>query len=159
MFLGNLIFDQKWGFCMGYSFCMMADFHNGLIFRIFGVFSISFFAKKKSTWFVEWILTCFLKLQFFTQSEDFAWAIYCVYMMSDFQNKLISRIFGVFGGGFFNRSFLMICRLDFDMFFRILISDPKWGFCICYSLCLVAGLQNCLISRIFGVFSSCFFAH
>ena len=27
---------------MGYSLCMMADFHNGLISRIFGVFSSGF---------------------------------------------------------------------------------------------------------------------
>ena len=38
MFFGILIFDPKWGFCMGYSLCMMADFQNGLISRIFGVF-------------------------------------------------------------------------------------------------------------------------
>ena len=43
MFLGILIFDPKWGFCMGYSLCVMADFQNGLISRIFGVFSIGFF--------------------------------------------------------------------------------------------------------------------
>ena len=28
---------------MGYSLCMMADFQNGLISRIFGVFSSGFF--------------------------------------------------------------------------------------------------------------------
>ena len=30
---------------MGYSLCMMADFQNGLISRIFGVFSSSFLHK------------------------------------------------------------------------------------------------------------------
>ena len=30
---------------MGYSLCMMADFQNGLISRIFGVFSSGFLLK------------------------------------------------------------------------------------------------------------------
>ena len=37
MFFGILIFDPKSGFCMGYSLCMMADFQNGLISRVFSV--------------------------------------------------------------------------------------------------------------------------
>ena len=31
---------------MGYSLCMMADFQNGLISGIFGVFSSGFFAQN-----------------------------------------------------------------------------------------------------------------
>ena len=50
----------------------------------------------------------------------------------------------------------MICRMDFDMSFAILIFDPKSGFCMGYRLCIVAEFQNALISRIFGVFSSGF---
>ena len=46
--------------------------------------------------------------------------------------------------------------MDFDMFFGILIFDPKWGFCKGYSLCMMADFQNALISRIFSVFSSGF---
>ena len=37
-----LVFDLKCGFCMGYSLYIMADFENGLISRIFGVFWSSF---------------------------------------------------------------------------------------------------------------------
>ena len=48
----------------------------------------------------------------------------------------------------------MICQLDFDKFFGILIFDLKWGFCMGYSLCMMADFQNGLISPIFGVFSS-----
>ena len=48
----------------------------------------------------------------------------------------------------------MICRMDFEMFFGILLFDSKSGFCMGYSLCMVADFQNALISRIFGVFSS-----
>ena len=50
----------------------------------------------------------------------------------------------------------MICRIDFDMFFAILIFDPKSGFSMGYSLCIMADFQNALISRIFGLFSSGF---
>ena len=50
----------------------------------------------------------------------------------------------------------MICRIDFDMFFGILIFDPKSGFWMGYSLCMMADFQNALISRIFLVFSSGF---
>ena len=32
----------------------------------------------------------------------------------------------------------MICRLDFDMFFGILIFDPKGGFYMGYRLCMMA---------------------
>ena len=50
----------------------------------------------------------------------------------------------------------MICRVDFDMLFGILIFDPKSGFCMGSSLCMMADFKNALISRIFGVFSSGF---
>ena len=50
----------------------------------------------------------------------------------------------------------MICRMDFDMFLAILIFDPKSGFSMAYSLCVMADFQNGFISRIFGVFSSGF---
>ena len=44
--------------------------------------------------------------------------------------------------------------MNFDMFYRVLIFDPKWGFCMGSSLCMMAEFQNGLISPIFGVFSS-----
>ena len=50
----------------------------------------------------------------------------------------------------------MICRMDFDMLFAILIFDPKSGFSMGYNLFVMADFQNALISRIFGVFSSGF---
>ena len=42
----------------------------------------------------------------------------------------------------------MTCRMDFDMFFGILVFDPKWGFRIGYSLYVMGDFQNALISRI-----------
>ena len=50
----------------------------------------------------------------------------------------------------------MVCAMDFDMFFVILIFDPKSGFCMGYSLCMMADFQNGLISRIFNVLLSGF---
>ena len=50
----------------------------------------------------------------------------------------------------------MICRMDFGMFFAILIFDPKSGFFMGSRLCIMTDFQNALISRIFGVFSSGF---
>ena len=50
----------------------------------------------------------------------------------------------------------MICRMDFDMFFGILIFDPKLRFCMGYSLGMMADFENGLISRIFSVFWSGF---
>ena len=52
----------------------------------------------------------------------------------------------------------MICRMDYDMFFGILIFDPKGGFCMGYSLIMMADFKNFVISGIFGVFWSGFFA-
>ena len=42
MFFRILIFDPRSGVCMGYSLCMMTDFQNGLISRIFSVFCSGF---------------------------------------------------------------------------------------------------------------------
>ena len=62
----------------------------------------------------------------------------------------------LFGAVFFTQQLEMLCRMDFDMFFGILIFDPKWWFWKCYSLCMMADFQNGLISRIFSVFWSGF---
>ena len=50
---------------------------------------------------------------------------YSLCMMADFQNALISRIFRAFWSGFFPRTTVNDCRMDFDMFFGILIFEPK----------------------------------
>ena len=42
------------------------------------------------------------------------------------------------------------------MFFRIFIFDPKSGFCMGYSLCMMADFQNGLISRKLNIFLSGF---
>ena len=50
---------------------------------------------------------------------------YSLCMMADFQNGLISRIFSFFGAVFCKEQLEMISTMDFDMFFAILIFDPK----------------------------------
>ena len=50
----------------------------------------------------------------------------------------------------------MVCRMDYDMFFGILNFDPKGGFCMGYSLCMMADFQNGVISRILRFFWSGF---
>ena len=51
----------------------------------------------------------------------------------------------------------MICRIDFKMSFEISIFDPKLGFCMGYSLFMMADFQNDLISGIFSLVWSGFF--
>ena len=60
-FFGILIFDPNRQFCKGYSLCKMADFQNGLISGLFGVFSSGFFAQNYSNVLVESTSACFLE--------------------------------------------------------------------------------------------------
>ena len=46
----------------------------------------------------------------------------------------------------------MICKMNFDMFFGILVFDPTRGFSMGYSLSMMNDFQTGLISRIFSVF-------
>ena len=46
----------------------------------------------------------------------------------------------------------MICRMDFDMFVKILVFDPRGGFCMGYILFVIVDFQNGLTSRIFRIF-------
>ena len=77
---------------------------------------------------------------------------YSLCMMADFQNGLISRIFSVFCSSFCTEQLQMSCTMDFDMFFGFLIFDPKSGFFMGYSLCMMADFENGLMSGIFSVF-------
>ena len=90
-----------------------------------------------------------------TQSEDFAnataFAWWLILKMVSFLEYLV-----FFEAAFFTEQLQMTCRIDFDMFFGTLIFDPKWGFCKGYSLCMMRGFENGLISRIFSVFLSGF---
>ena len=91
---------------------------------------------------------------------------YSVCSKADFKNCLISRIFDVFSSGFFaqNNSYNFL-RSFFACFwhFKFLTQTGHfekaiYSVCMGYSLCKMGDFQNCLISRIFDVFSSGFFA-
>ena len=127
-FSGILIFDAKWGFCMGYTLCMMANFQNGLISRICNVFWSGFFTQNNSKWFAEWILTCFYEILLFPLKWAFCIG-YSLCMTSDFQNGLILEYL-FFWSGFCTEKLEIICRIDFYTFFGICIFDRKWGFCM-----------------------------
>ena len=53
----------------------MADFQNGLISRIFGVFSRRFFAKNNSNVIVESFFARFWPFEFLSQTDNFAKSI------------------------------------------------------------------------------------
>ena len=93
----------------------------------------------------------FFGILILTQSDDFAKAIafawWPIFKMVSFLEYLV-----FFGAGSSTQQLEMLCRMDFDMFFGILIFDAKWWFCKAYSLCMMADFQNGLISRIFSVF-------
>ena len=57
-----------------------------------------------------------------------------------------------FAAAFCTEELQMCCTMDFDIFVAILIFDPKSGFFMGYSLCMIADFQNGLISGIFSVF-------
>ena len=61
MFFGILIFDPNRPFWQGYSLCKMADFKNGVISGIFGVFSSRFLRTTTFNVLVESISACFLE--------------------------------------------------------------------------------------------------
>ena len=61
----------------------MADFKNGLISRMFGVFSSGFFAQNNSNVLVESLFERFWPFEFLSQTDHFAksiafarWAIF-----------------------------------------------------------------------------------
>ena len=79
-------------------------------------------------------------------------------MMADFQNRLIFRIFSVFSNGFLHRTtfkrfveWILTCFLEF----KFLTQSDDFAKAIGFA-CMMADIQNGLISRIFGVFSSRF---
>ena len=104
MFLEVLIFEPKWGVCMGYSLCMMADFQNALISGIFRVFWAVFCTEQ--LWMICTMdFDLFLWVLFFKPKWGFFMG-YSICMMVAFQNAFISGIFLVFWSGFLHRTTL-----------------------------------------------------
>ena len=140
MFFWILIFEPKWGFCMTIAFAWWPIFKM-LSFLEYLVFFKQFFWTQLVEMICRMDFNLFFGILVFYPKWGFCMG-YSLCMMADFQNGLISRIFGVFSSGFLHRIFLMICRMDFDRFVRLLICDPRWGFCMGYSLCIMAKFSN-----------------
>ena len=103
MFFGILIFEQKWGFCMGYSLCIMADFENALISPIFSVFLGAVFCREQLWMICRMDFEMCFGIKIFEPNWGF-FVGYSLSMMADFENAVISRIFGVFSSGFLQRT-------------------------------------------------------
>ena len=79
--------------------------------------------------------------------------VYRLTKMEDLQNALISRLFGVFAGGFCTEQLYAFRRIIFSMFLRKKNLKITCPFCMGYRLTKMEDLQNALISRLFDVFA------
>ena len=133
MFFWILIFDPNSPFCQGYSLCTMADFQNRLISGKFGVFSEAVdFAqilpqlyrpvRDKESFLMQAVF--FTELLIFDPNWPFCQG-YSLCTMADFQNRLISGIFGVFSSGFLHRTTLMWLKNRFSHVFLNFNFWPK----------------------------------
>ena len=167
MFVAILCFDANWPFCKGKAFAkaFAKPLHSGHFCRFsksshFSNIRCFFdrFLKKTAVmclWsrfshvfsnFIFWRKLTILQRLWPLDSGHF----------SNFQNRLIFRILGVFSIVFWKEQRWCSCRVVFRMFLAILFFDANWPFCKGYSVCIVAifaDFQNRLISRILGVSS------
>ena len=141
---------------MGYGLCMMADFQNALISGIFGVFSNSFLHRTPLNELENGFWNFFWNFNFWAKVRVFH-GLWPLHDGRFSKCSHFSNIWYFFEEFFAQNSSKWIEKMVFDMFFGILIFEPKWRFCMGYSLCMMADFQNALISGIFGVFSSSFF--
>ena len=119
------------------------------------------FAQNNCNDLVKWILACFWDLQLLTQTDHFVNGI-AFFVLQPLQDRRFSKLYHFSNiWGFSERRFaqnnrnvlvewVLACVPVF------LIRDPNLPFCKGFSLCKMAEFQICLISRIFGVFSSGF---
>ena len=83
-FLEFEFLSQREDFAWAIAFaCMMADFQNALISRIFSIF-LTFFCTKQLQMICRMAFDMFLEFVFFSQSEDFTGAIAFAFRMPDF---------------------------------------------------------------------------
>ena len=132
-----------------YSVCMMADLRNRLICRIFGVLSSGFMHITT----LIWLKNRFSHVFFFILLFDPKWLFrqgYSLFMIADFENHLICRIFGVFSSGFTHRKALIWLKNSFShVFFLILIFDPNWLFCKLKAVAFARGPIFIIVSCFF----------
>ena len=93
-------------FCMGYRLTKMEDLQNALISRLFGVFASGFLIEQLYA-FRRIISSMFLRKKKLKITCPLCMG-YRLTKMEDLQNALISRLFGVFAGGFLRRTTLCI---------------------------------------------------
>ena len=151
MFFLISILERRWPFREGYSLCMMADFQNGLISRIFGVFSSGFLHRTTLLWLKNRFSHVFVNFKF--------WPKLTILPRHDGRFSKSSNFWNIwfFLSRFFAQSNSNVIKeIVFRVFFLISIFDVKWPFCQGYALCTMADVQNRLISRISGVFWSGF---
>ena len=150
MFFGILIFDPSRPFWKGYSPWKVAQFKNGV-----RCFFERFFSHNYFNVLVESISACFFKILIFDPNRPF-WQGYSLCKMAEIKSYVISGVFGVFSSGFFTELHSCACKIDFCMFFEILIFEPNRPFWQGYSLCKMAEFKSDVISGVFGVFWSGF---
>ena len=104
-----------------------------------------FFGAVFCTEELEMICRMDFKMFFWILIFDPKWEFcmgYSLWMMAHFQMVSSLEYLVFFGADFCTEQLEMICRMDFDMFFGILIFDSKWGFCMGYSLCMMADFSK-----------------
>ena len=116
--LAILIFDPNWPFCkgfslcMGYSLCKMAESSKSFYFSNIWCLFQRFFVPKNSSVLIHMFFACFLHILIFDPNWPFCKGYslcmgYSLCKMAEFQNRLISRIIGVFSRGFLHRKTLL----------------------------------------------------
>ena len=96
MFLPTLIFDPNWPFCKVYSPLQDGRFSKSSLFSNIWCSSKRFFRTKEIKCASEIVSRSFLAiLNFWLRNWPFH-KVYSLCKMADFQNRLISRIIGVF---------------------------------------------------------------
>ena len=135
-------------------------FAKWLIFKM--VFFLEYLVFSRGV-FCAQLLQCTSRIDFcmffgvliFTQTDHFgkpiASAKWLTFKLVSFLEYLV-----FFRAVFCAKLLQCTSRIDFCMFFGILIFDPNRPFWQGYSLCKMALFQNGVISGIFGVFSSGF---
>ena len=103
-------------FCMGYRLTKMEDLQNALISRLFGVFEHAVFWTEQLYAFRRIIFSMFLRKKKLKITCPFCMG-YRLTKIEDLQNALISRLFGVFARGFFDRKTLCIPQNHFQHVF------------------------------------------
>ena len=156
MFFGILIFDESQDFAWAISFAWWPIFKM-ISFLEYLVFFGAVFCTEQLKMICRMDFDMFFGILIFAPKWRFCMGyrlcIWPIFKMISFLEYLV-----FFGVVFCTEQLKMICRMDFDMFFGILIFEPKSGFWLGYSLCVMANFENALISRITGVFWSGFFA-